>query len=47
VLPEGADPKRDFSRIRVELPKEQSEAAKPGDMVSISIEPNSVMLLRK
>jgi molybdate transport system ATP-binding protein len=47
VLPEGADPKRDFSRIRVELSKGQSEAVKPGDMVSISIEPNSVMLLRK
>jgi molybdate transport system ATP-binding protein len=46
VMPENADPRRNFSHIRMELPK-QAFSISAGDLLSIRIDANDIMLLRK
>ncbi|MDR1020575.1 MAG: ATP-binding cassette domain-containing protein [Synergistaceae bacterium] len=46
VCPLGADPARDFSRIRAELPKGAAGAVKEGDVVLAVIRPDDIMPLR-
>ena len=46
VLPDGADAGADFSKIRVETPKELAEDLKRGDSVTVTVKPEAVMLLK-
>lgn len=45
ALPQGAEPNRDFSRIRVELPPEEARGIKAGDRVNFSIMPENIIPL--
>lgn len=45
ALPLGAEPKRDFSRIRVELPAREASGIRAGDAIDIVIKPEDIILL--
>ncbi|MDR3354694.1 MAG: ATP-binding cassette domain-containing protein [Synergistaceae bacterium] len=47
VLPDGASEDADFSKIRVETPKDLAEDIKRGDSVTVTVKPEAVMLLRR
>jgi molybdate transport system ATP-binding protein len=47
VLPDGAAAGADFSRIRVEAPKEWAEGLKRGDWVTVAVRPEAIMLLKR
>ncbi|HWR23954.1 MAG TPA: ATP-binding cassette domain-containing protein [Feifaniaceae bacterium] len=46
LRPEAAKADTDFSRIRMELPKEQAQGLNPGDVISVSLAPENLLLLR-
>ena len=43
----GTTSEHDFSHIRMEIPKPEAQKLRIGDIVSIKIEPENIMLLRK
>lgn len=45
ALPLGAEPKRGFSRLRVELPAEEARGVEAGGLVDLSIKPENVIPL--
>ncbi|MGI6430776.1 MAG: sulfate/molybdate ABC transporter ATP-binding protein [Synergistaceae bacterium] len=47
VVPEDADPRKEFSRIRMELPSLEDDSLRPGDSMAINIPPEMIMPLRK
>lgn len=47
VLPIGADPKRDFSNICIELPPREAHGIKAGDAADLVIKPENIILLNK
>lgn len=48
LLPtEAAEPEKDFSRIRMELPKADARAIRAGDLLTVSVAPRDIMLLRR
>jgi molybdate transport system ATP-binding protein len=47
LVPGGAPPERNFSRIRMELSKESAVGINIGDTVSVHVKPEDVMLLKK
>ncbi|MDR1874308.1 MAG: ATP-binding cassette domain-containing protein [Synergistaceae bacterium] len=47
LCPLNAPSSRDFSRIRMELPKREAEAIRAGDVVRVKIKPHDLMLLKK
>ena len=46
VIPEDADPRKEFSRIRMELPCLEDDSLRPGNSIIISIPPEMIMPLR-
>ena len=46
VVPEGADPRKEFSQIRMELPSLEDGPLRPGESTTISIPPKMIMPLR-
>ena len=46
LRPETAKEDTDFSRIRMELPKEAALGLNPGDVISVSLTPEHLLLLR-
>jgi len=47
VVPEDADPRKEFSQIRMELPSLEDDSLRPGDSMAINIPPEMIMPLRK
>lgn len=47
TAPEGVRTLRDFSRIRIELPREEAAGIKAGDRIDIVIKPEDIILLTK
>jgi molybdate transport system ATP-binding protein len=47
VLPDGSPIEADFSKIRVEAPNDLAEDLRQGDVVSVTIRPEAIMLLRR
>jgi molybdate transport system ATP-binding protein len=47
LVPIGAPVDRDFSRVRMELSREASRSIRTGDIISVKVKPEDVMLLKK
>lgn len=45
TLPLGADPRRDFSRIRMELPPQEARGISAGDVIGLVIKPENILPL--
>lgn len=47
LIPLDADPKKEFSQIRMELPSIEEDAAMPGNTMALNIPPDMIMPLKK
>ncbi|HAJ93381.1 MAG TPA: ABC transporter [Synergistaceae bacterium] len=47
VVPADADPRKEFSQIRMEMPSLEDDPLRPGDSMTINIPPEMIMPLRK
>lgn len=47
LVPPGGVPGNDFSRVRMELPKDEANGIVAGDRIRVCISPHDIMLLRK
>lgn len=45
TLPLDADPRRDFSSIRMELPPQEARGIRAGDIICLAIKPENILLL--
>ncbi|MDR3280265.1 MAG: ATP-binding cassette domain-containing protein [Synergistaceae bacterium] len=47
LIPEGTSPEREYSRVRMEITREESSELRAGDIIEVGIKPRDVMPLKK